>query len=180
MSKQRPEKWYSISEESYCAFCSSANAQEKMTILQTASSQLNSILCASQRKVVEELFYRALIYSMQNQFTYSILQIFLMVMQVELEHLLDVPSGQRDAPSPLLRFQDTIRLRSVDAALPVETIKKLLTFHTDNILKYSQAYQFLFHEYPEEDDLVIRVDIHTPAIPLPLSVGVPLESNSQA
>lgn len=125
-------------------------------------------------------------------------------MQVELEHLLDVPSGQRDAPSPLLRFQDTvsapicftptrlflrvlifdlliqIRLRSVDAALPVETIKKLLTFHTDNILKYSQAYQFLFHEYPEEDDLVIRVDIHTPAIPLPLSVGVPLESNSQA
>ena len=107
MSKQRPEKWYSISEESYCAFCSSANAQEKMTILQTAS-QLNSILCASQRKVVEELFYRALIYSMQNQFTYSTLQIFLMVMQVELEHLLDVPCGQRDAPSPLLRFQDTV------------------------------------------------------------------------
>ncbi len=70
-------------------------------------------------------------------------------------------------------------MRSVDAALPVETVKKLLTFHTDNILKYSQAYQFLFQEYPDEDDLVIRVNIHTPATLLPLSVGVELESSTQ-
>ncbi len=107
MNKGRPEKWYSISEEAFCAFCSSENAQEKMTILQTAS-QLNSILCASQRKVVEELFYRALTYSMQCEFSYNTLQVFLMVMQVELEHLLDLPSGQSDAHSALLRFQDTV------------------------------------------------------------------------
>lgn len=73
-----------------------------------------------------------------------------------------------------------VREQTVDAALSLDTIKKMLSFHTDNVLKYSQAYKFLFREYPDEDDLVINVEIHTPAVFLPLGAGVELVANTQA
>lgn len=108
MEKSRPEKWYCLSEEGFSAFCSSANALEKMSILR-ATSQLKAILCASQQRIVDELFYRALVYSEQCQFKYITASILLMVIQSELDHLLDLSIGDTNSHSALFRFQDTVR-----------------------------------------------------------------------
>lgn len=99
------ERWYTISEEEYCAFCSVEGGQEQIRILRT-SSQLKNVLCASQQRVVEELFYRALVYSHQCQFKYSTAKVLLVVIQNELEQLFDLSNGDTDTHSTLLRFQE--------------------------------------------------------------------------
>jgi hypothetical protein len=54
----------------------------------------------------------------------------------------------------------------------VDTAKKIFTFLADNLLKYSEAFHYLFNEYPEENDFLMDVVIQTPSFPLPLSTGV--------
>lgn len=97
-------RWYLIAEDKYCAFCNSLDLHEKMDIVLSASC-VNKTFQASQLKILNELFYRALSYCCEEALDYSSTSLLLLALERELVYLT---TWEQDNSDSLVRFQNTV------------------------------------------------------------------------